>query len=106
MKSQQNTLRRVRIPLRSAVGRAERLTLEAEIYRSLGAAAEEGDALLRLTERFPNTALAVDAVTRLLELREPTIDERLAFAEIAPYGESRKSLERSLGAAPVGRIVS
>jgi soluble lytic murein transglycosylase len=71
-----------RVPLRSVIGRPERLDLEARIYRALGRDEEEAAALRALLDQCAGSELAVGAVERLAELGEPSVDDRLVFAEI------------------------
>jgi soluble lytic murein transglycosylase len=72
-----------RIPARSIIARTDLLDLEAKIYRMLEDTVREARVLRELFDRAPSSEAAVAAIRRLSELEEPTVRDRIAFAESA-----------------------
>jgi soluble lytic murein transglycosylase len=87
-----------RIPARSVIAREDLLELEADIYRDQGNTEREARVLREILDRAPTSRRAVGAIERLSELAEPSVEDRLVFAETsirnrhATLGESQARL--------------
>ncbi len=72
-----------RIPSRSVIARKDLLDLEVKIYRAQENTDRELRVLREILDRVPSSEEAVEAIRRIEELTEPTVKDRLAFAEAA-----------------------